>query len=72
MRRSDVAEVAALAREVARMADDLYKKSAPAKGDKHPWDHVGYGVGIDTAALRRRSMDLTRSLARLRNPWRQS
>jgi hypothetical protein len=72
MRRSDVAEVAALAREVARMADELHKMSPPAKGEKAPWDQVGYDHGIHTAALRRRSMDLTRSLARLRNPWRQS
>ena len=66
MRRKDVRDVANLANEVSRMALDLMMKI-----DAHDDDvMVSRAHSVKIAALKRRSMDLTRALARLRNPWR--
>lgn len=65
MRRKDVRDVANLANEVSQMALDLLKRAAHDDGVMVSYDH-----SVHIAALKRRSMDLTRALARLRNPWR--
>lgn len=65
MRRKDVRDVANLANEVSQMALDLLKRAA------HDDDvMVSHAHSVKIAALKRRSMDLTRALARLRNPRR--
>ena len=65
MRAKDVRDVANLANEVSRMAADLMKL------DTHDVDPmISHAHSVKIAALKRRSMDLTRALARLRNPWR--
>jgi hypothetical protein len=68
MRRADVIEVIALAKEVQRLAQITLNEDSKVPGSRQ---HLSLDIGMHTAALRRRSMDLTRALARLRNPWRQ-
>ena len=68
MRRSDVIEVIELAKEVQRLAKRTLDEDSKVPGSRQ---HLSLDIGIHTAALRRRSMDLTRALARMRNPWRQ-
>ena len=65
MRRNDVRDVANLANEVSQMALDLLKRAAHDDDMMISYDH-----SVHMAALKRRSMDLIRALARLRNPWR--
>ena len=65
MRRNDVRDVANLANEVTEMALDLMMNI-----DANDDVMVSHAHSVKIAALKRRSMDLTRALARLRNPWR--
>ena len=65
MRRNDVRDVANLANEVTEMALDLMMNI-----DANDDVMVSHAHRVKIAALKRRSMDLTRALARLRNPWR--
>ena len=65
MRAKDVRDVANLANEVTQMALDLMMKI-----EAHDDVMVSRAHSVHIAALKRRSMDLTRALARLRNPWR--
>lgn len=76
-----LAEVSQIADEVSTMADGLLGQYKRARDVEAAWRKLHpdacvypapskvvdrYPSGVETAALRRRSMDLTRALARLR------
>jgi hypothetical protein len=63
MKRNDVEEVIRLAHLLIERANEALEKPTPSW-----YNPEDLALGKETSALRRTSMELTRSLSRMRNP----